>query len=333
MDRELRLLPPVCEGNTELAARISGIIFSKRLTHAAAARVLHVDQPKVSALLRGRLPGFSTERLLKFLRMLGSDSRHSSSEFDSGRGEWGTFTCCLPELVGLRLGLFQQLPQPLDEGREVLSRCLPKRLVRDAEVLVDDDVPHSAHFRPGHVGIGRDYVIGNVPRGLADDAVAEENCVDGFLVGEERREVHTAVYRCTRSTAARMSSMRRRHSLGGTDRLGEDSRAQLALDRVFHDQIDVSPDDGLEPALDPEELKEAHGLVELDQKVHIAVCTRVPARDGTEEIERTDPESLELCPMFRESSLDFLSPHDWNHRAAGSGRPATRGRRSSGGLR
>jgi len=64
----------------------------------------------------------------------------------------------------------------------------------------------------------------------------------------------------------------------------------LALDRVvLHDQIDGSPDDGLEPALDPEELEEAHGPVELDQKVHIAVCTRVAARDGAEEIERTDP--------------------------------------------
>ena len=119
-------------------------------------------------------------------------------------------------------------------------------------------------------------------------------------------------------------------SRGGNDRLGKDSRAQLALDRVLHDQIDGSPDDGFQPALDPEELKKAHGPVELDQKVHIAVCTRVAARDGTEEIERADPESFELCPMFRESSLDFLSPHDSNHRAAGSGRPATVGRSSAG---
>jgi hypothetical protein len=119
--------------------------------------------------------------------------------------------------------------------------------------------------------------------------------------------------------------MRRRHSLGGTDRLGKDSRAQLELDRVLHDQIDGSPDDGLEPALDPEELEEADGPVELDQKVHIAVCTRVAARDGTEEIERAHPESFELCPVCRESSLDFLSPHDSNHRAAGSGRPLTVG--------
>jgi len=34
---------------------------------------LGVDQPKVSALLRGRLKGFSTDRLLKFTICLGQD--------------------------------------------------------------------------------------------------------------------------------------------------------------------------------------------------------------------------------------------------------------------
>src|SRR6266849_2143420 len=65
--------PDEALAKAELAAGIARIISSKRLTQAAAAKVLHVDQPKVSALLRGRLLGFSTERLLKFLRMLGSD--------------------------------------------------------------------------------------------------------------------------------------------------------------------------------------------------------------------------------------------------------------------
>ena len=57
----------------ELAARIAGIIGSRKLTQAAAGTILGVDQPKVSALLRGRLTGFSTERLLKFLTALGQD--------------------------------------------------------------------------------------------------------------------------------------------------------------------------------------------------------------------------------------------------------------------
>jgi len=57
----------------ELARRISGLIQKRRLTQAKAADVLGVDQPKISALVRGRLEGFSTERLFKFLNALDRD--------------------------------------------------------------------------------------------------------------------------------------------------------------------------------------------------------------------------------------------------------------------
>ncbi len=57
----------------ELAQKISSIIMRRRLTQAQAANVLGVDQPKVSALRRGRLSGFSLERLLRFLILLGRD--------------------------------------------------------------------------------------------------------------------------------------------------------------------------------------------------------------------------------------------------------------------
>ena len=39
----------------------------------AAAEILDVDQPKVSALIRGRLAGFSLDRLVRFLVLLGGD--------------------------------------------------------------------------------------------------------------------------------------------------------------------------------------------------------------------------------------------------------------------
>ena len=35
--------------------------------------ILGIDQPKVSTLMRGRLSGFSIERLLRFLLLLGRD--------------------------------------------------------------------------------------------------------------------------------------------------------------------------------------------------------------------------------------------------------------------
>ena len=57
----------------ELARKISGIITSQRLTQAEAAELLGVDQPKISALLNGKLSGFSTERLFRFLNALGRD--------------------------------------------------------------------------------------------------------------------------------------------------------------------------------------------------------------------------------------------------------------------
>ena len=57
----------------ELAAKIAALIEKKRMTQVAAAELLGIDQPKVSALLRGRLTGFSIERLMRFLLMLGQD--------------------------------------------------------------------------------------------------------------------------------------------------------------------------------------------------------------------------------------------------------------------
>jgi predicted XRE-type DNA-binding protein len=57
----------------ELVRQISNLIDAKSLTQAEAAKLLGIDQPKVSALLNGKLSGFSTERLFRFLNALGSD--------------------------------------------------------------------------------------------------------------------------------------------------------------------------------------------------------------------------------------------------------------------
>ena len=57
----------------QLASHIRHIIRSRKLTQAAAARLMEVDQPKVSALLNGRLANFSSERLMRLLTALGQD--------------------------------------------------------------------------------------------------------------------------------------------------------------------------------------------------------------------------------------------------------------------
>jgi predicted XRE-type DNA-binding protein len=56
-----------------LAMRISETIRARRLTQTRAAQVLKIDQPKISRILRGQLSGFSTERLMHFLTLLGRD--------------------------------------------------------------------------------------------------------------------------------------------------------------------------------------------------------------------------------------------------------------------
>jgi predicted XRE-type DNA-binding protein len=57
----------------ELAQKIGAILQKERLTQVQAAKILGVDQPKVSALLCGRLSRFSVEKLMQFLLLLGKD--------------------------------------------------------------------------------------------------------------------------------------------------------------------------------------------------------------------------------------------------------------------
>ena len=57
----------------ELAAKIIAEIQRRRLTQSQAAAILGIDQPKVSALKQGKLSGFSIERLMRLLLLLGRD--------------------------------------------------------------------------------------------------------------------------------------------------------------------------------------------------------------------------------------------------------------------
>ena len=65
--------PEEALAKAKLAHKITRIIERRGLTQAEAAEILDVDQPKVSALRRGKLSGFSLDRLVRFLVLLGSD--------------------------------------------------------------------------------------------------------------------------------------------------------------------------------------------------------------------------------------------------------------------
>ena len=54
----------------QMAYRICALIQKRKLTQQEAASLLGTDQPRVSALLRGRLEGFSSDRLFRFLNAL-----------------------------------------------------------------------------------------------------------------------------------------------------------------------------------------------------------------------------------------------------------------------
>jgi predicted XRE-type DNA-binding protein len=57
----------------QLASHLREAIKRRRLSQVAAARIMGVDQPNVSALLNGRIANFSSERLMRLLTALGQD--------------------------------------------------------------------------------------------------------------------------------------------------------------------------------------------------------------------------------------------------------------------
>ena len=69
----------------ELAAKIIAEIQRRRLTQSRAAAVLGIDQPKISALKQGKLSGFSVERLMRFLLLLGRDIEITVKEKSKSR--------------------------------------------------------------------------------------------------------------------------------------------------------------------------------------------------------------------------------------------------------
>jgi len=67
---------PDAEGylaKAKIAYQINRIIEDRGLKQIDAAKLLGIDQPKISALVCGKLSGFSIERLFRFLTILNQD--------------------------------------------------------------------------------------------------------------------------------------------------------------------------------------------------------------------------------------------------------------------
>ncbi len=63
--------PDIALAKAELVQRIRDLIAERKLTQAKAAELLGLDQPKVSALVRGRVEVYTIDRLFRFLNALG----------------------------------------------------------------------------------------------------------------------------------------------------------------------------------------------------------------------------------------------------------------------
>jgi predicted XRE-type DNA-binding protein len=61
------------QAKAKLALFINELIENRAFTQKEAAEMLKINQPKVSALMNGRLAGFSIERLMHFLNLLDQD--------------------------------------------------------------------------------------------------------------------------------------------------------------------------------------------------------------------------------------------------------------------
>ena len=75
---------PAMSAKVRLAGRINHLLDERKLSQMAAAKILGVGQPKVSALRNYRLAGFSLERLMRFMKALGQDV-HIVPRSSSGR--------------------------------------------------------------------------------------------------------------------------------------------------------------------------------------------------------------------------------------------------------
>ncbi len=65
--------PELLLAKAKLCAKISRIVRERKLTQKQAATLMGLTQPNVSDLLRGRLDGFTLDRLFRCLDALGQE--------------------------------------------------------------------------------------------------------------------------------------------------------------------------------------------------------------------------------------------------------------------
>lgn len=113
----------------ELARQIVGVLDARGVTQPEAARLLGLNQPKVSALRNGRLDGFLMDRLIRFLNTLGRDVSIvvSAKPRSRGRARHRVTSVGRALLLAIDHGQWEQLRAASPEGyshpRRPATRC------------------------------------------------------------------------------------------------------------------------------------------------------------------------------------------------------------------
>ncbi len=65
--------PKLSQAKADLSLQIYQIIKNRKLTQKQAAKIMGIDQPKVSDIIHGKLSKYTLDRLIRFLGLLGRD--------------------------------------------------------------------------------------------------------------------------------------------------------------------------------------------------------------------------------------------------------------------
>ncbi len=82
--------PEESQAKADLSRQIRKIIEQRKFTQKEAAEIMGIDQPKVSDIIRGKLSKYTIDRLIRFLRLLGTDIEINFKKHDRRSGSTGT---------------------------------------------------------------------------------------------------------------------------------------------------------------------------------------------------------------------------------------------------
>ena len=117
-----------------------------------------------------------------------------------------------------------------------------------------------------------------------------------------------------------MSSGKRRQSLRGTDRLGQDSLAEFRPEATGGYQVHLAAKKGLEALLHLEEVEEADRPVKFHEEVDVAPRSSLVAGHRPKQRQTPNPEIAELGVVEGDDFESLGATHDQHHRRMVRGR-------------